>query len=129
MGSIVKIHGRYCGPNWTAGRNVAAADYLKANPDFSSWPQGIDPLDNACKRHDYNCAIHDGCTKADDTLLIKAASRRRLSQAQIARRQLSLLNPFMSSLRRQQIQTRLEESNKARQVEAGITAARLTRKR
>ena len=95
--NLVKIHGRYCGPDWTAGRAISAEDYLRDNPDTAKWPSGIDPLDNACKLHDISCARNGQCTRAGDTALIRAANRRRLTQAQIARRQLQLINPFLSA--------------------------------
>jgi len=69
---MVRIYGRYCGPNWTAGKNRAAKD----TPDeefFRVTP--IDALDNACRSHDWRCKRDKGCTSNSDRLLANAADR------------------------------------------------------
>lgn len=65
--SIVKIHGRYCGPNWTHGRAVPASDYYKY-PEV----QPIDALDAGCQAHDKDCA-NGGCSKRGDLALADVA--------------------------------------------------------
>ena len=68
---LVAIHGRWCGPNWTDGRNISARDYLLAGGDFKS--PCIDDLDCACREHDRACSGPNGCTaKADRRLAAKA---------------------------------------------------------
>jgi hypothetical protein len=68
---LVAIHGRWCGPNWTDGRNISARDYLLAGGDFKS--PCVDSLDCACREHDRACAGPNGCTaKADRILAAKA---------------------------------------------------------
>jgi hypothetical protein len=59
----VKIHGNYCGPNWTHGRAVPAKDYFKY-PEV----QPIDALDTACQAHDKDCS-HGGCSQKGDLAL------------------------------------------------------------
>ena len=45
---MVKLHGKYCGPNWTAGKVLAAKDATAK--DFKVKP--TDDLDKACRLHD-----------------------------------------------------------------------------
>ena len=105
--TIVRIHGNWCGPNWTAGQNVDALTYKQRGGQFDE--PCIDKLDCACRKHDRDCADSRGCSKKGDTALIKTA----LSVA---------LNPanrfFRSAL-----------ADKAALIAAGITAARPTRRR
>lgn len=129
MHTLVKIHGDYCGPNWTAGKAQAAAEMYARFPRLEDWPPGTTPLDNACRRHDWNCARHGGCTKADDQLLIDAADNRVLRDYQKARLQLSLLNPFTSRERKDKVKLRLEEALAARRVRGGIGIAKIFRER
>lgn len=63
----LKIHGRYCGPNWTHGRRIPASDYDKY-PEVKP----IDWLDKACQAHDKDCS-KGGCSKKGDTALIRRA--------------------------------------------------------
>ena len=68
---LVAIHGRWCGPNWTDGRNISARDYFLAGGDFKS--PCVDALDCACREHDRACSGPNGCTaKADRILAAKA---------------------------------------------------------
>ena len=68
---LVAIHGRWCGPNWTDGRNITARDYKLQGGDFKS--PCVDSLDCACREHDRSCAGPSGCTaKADRRLAAKA---------------------------------------------------------
>jgi len=48
--AIVKIHGNWCGPNWTAGRRISALDYAAAGGQFDE--PCIDKLDCACRARD-----------------------------------------------------------------------------
>ena len=59
----MKIHGNYCGSNWTHGRAVPASDYDKY-PEV----QPIDRLDAACQAHDKDCS-HGGCSQKGDLAL------------------------------------------------------------
>lgn len=76
LGSGIKIHGNYCGPTWTAGKPIAAAD----TPD-SEWDRvaAIDDLDQACKVHDWDCKQDNtrfgDCSQAADQKLINEAYR------------------------------------------------------
>lgn len=68
---MVRLYGRWCGPNWTDGRNISARDYLLAGGDFKSPCE--DRLDCACRDHDRACAGPSGCSaKADRILAAKA---------------------------------------------------------
>lgn len=66
---MVKIHGNYCGPNWTGGQPLAASD---PNVDWTVIP--VDRLDNACRNHDLSCAHPDGCSAAADRKLAAEAT-------------------------------------------------------
>ena len=68
---MVAIHGRWCGPNWTDGRNVSALTYKRQGGDFKG--QCIDSLDCACRSHDRSCARPGGCTAAADRRLAAKA--------------------------------------------------------
>ena len=63
----MKIHGNYCGPNWTHGLNVPASDYF-LYPEVAP----IDRLDSACQSHDKNCS-QGGCSRRGDTALRNAS--------------------------------------------------------
>jgi len=63
----LKIHGNYCGANWTHGMNVPASDYF-LYPEVTP----IDRLDKACQDHDKDCS-HGGCSGKGDTALRNAA--------------------------------------------------------
>lgn len=68
---MVRLHGRWCGPNWTDGQNISARDYLLAGGDFKG--RCVDDLDCACREHDKACSGPEGCTaKADRKLAAKA---------------------------------------------------------
>ena len=68
---MVRLHGRWCGPNWTDGKNISARDYLLAGGDFKG--RCVDDLDCACREHDKACSGPKGCTaKADRKLAAKA---------------------------------------------------------
>jgi len=65
---MVKIHGNYCGPNWTAGKNLPAND-----PKINWKVKPIDKLDKACRDHDKDCSHPLGCSKAADMRLVRKA--------------------------------------------------------
>jgi hypothetical protein len=67
---MVKIHGNWCGPNWTGGKNVSASKYR------GSWTaKATDSLDRACRSHDRRCSTRGklGCCAGDDAKLIVSA--------------------------------------------------------
>ena len=105
--AIVKIHGNWCGPNWTAGRRISAQDYAAAGGQFDE--PCIDKLDCACRNHDRDCANPAGCSRKGDTQLIKTALSVALNPAN------RLFRPALA--------------DKAALIAAGITAARTTRRR
>jgi len=65
---MVKIHGNYCGPNWTSGKSIPAND---SKVDWKV--PAIDKLDKACKEHDRDCSNKLGCSKAADMRLVRKA--------------------------------------------------------
>ena len=103
MVNLVKIHGNWCGPNWTGGQKVSAQDYK------GSWnSKCIDNLDCACRKHDKACAGELGCSKKADDALLKVA--RKIS-----------INPIERIFR----PSKVKASDK---IVAAISLARLTRK-
>ena len=104
---LVKIHGNWCGPNWTAGRRLEALAYKQAGGQFDE--PCIDELDCACREHDRDCADPLGCSRKGDTKLIKTALSVALNPAN------RLFRPALA--------------DKAALIAAGITAARPTRRR
>ena len=69
---MVKLHGRWCGPNWTNNEAIAARDYLLSGGSFKT--KCNDKLDCACRTHDKGCASSKkGCSFSDDTKLMKVA--------------------------------------------------------
>lgn len=60
---MVKIHGNYCGPNWTAGKARPAKDI-----DRLPYVAPTDDLDAACLAHDRDCARGGCSSKADRRL-------------------------------------------------------------
>lgn len=100
---MVRIHGRWCGPNWTDGRAISALSYKQMGGDFKG--KCIDKLDCACRKHDQDCANERGCSAAGDRKLMRAALLVSLTTRNAAL------------------------SAKAKLVAAGITAASITRSR
>lgn len=98
---LVAIHGRWCGPNWTDGRNISARDYLLAGGDFKS--PCVDALDCACREHDRSCSGPGGCTRKGDRILAAKAQWIALTQPRLR--------------------------NVAQAVASGIALASLTRRR
>ena len=78
---MVAIHGRWCGPNWTDGRNISARDYLLAGGDFKS--PCLDDLDCACRDHDRRCSRKRGCSAKADRILAAKAQWIALTQPRL----------------------------------------------
>lgn len=70
---MVKVHGNWCGPNWTNGKIQTAREHLLSGGKFDG--PCIDQLDCACRKHDEECSGEGGCTKAADTKLANQADR------------------------------------------------------
>ena len=101
--SIVQIHGNWCGPNWTGGKNIDALTFKEQGGDFKG--PCIDKLDCACRAHDKDCADPRGCSSAGDRKLVRTA--------------------LLVSLRTRNAAL----SAKAKLIASGIAAASLTRSR
>lgn len=76
---MVRIHGNYCGPNWTAGQRRPAKDI-----DKLPYVAPTDALDAGCLEHDRTCS-KGGCTKEGDlklrnTALLVAFTQPRLRE-------------------------------------------------
>ena len=119
---MVRIHGNWCGPNWTGGRKVAAEDYT------GPWDGPVTSgLDKCCRSHDKSCSS-GSCTRAADTTLIKCAEKRILPQREATLMEFQTMNPFISRSKRKELQKRLDESSDAVLVATGIEIARLFRR-
>jgi len=118
---MVKIHGNWCGPNWTGGRRLTAQEYDERGLDWNG--PVVSPLDAACRSHDFSCRSGE-CTRAGDTRLIRDARKRVLSVRKQLQLEATLLNPFISRKRRREINARIDESIAAERVIAGISIAR-----
>ena len=71
MQEIVKIHGNWCGPDWTAGQKKPAKDLTLRDRDVPC----LDKLDCACKVHDIDVYERGGRTRGSDTRLSNVAIR------------------------------------------------------
>lgn len=67
--STGKIHGHYCGSNWTRGKNHPESKMFQL--DFV---KPIDSLDRACMLHDESIASN-GTSRSSDLLLAKRATK------------------------------------------------------
>jgi hypothetical protein len=101
---MVRLHGNWCGPNWTDGKAQPAN---AKGVNFKG--KCIDKLDCACRTHDKDCAHPDGCSRSGDSKLILAALK--VATNPINR----IFNPEMVAA--------------ANIVIPAIAAARITRKR
>jgi len=101
---MVRIHGQWCGPNWTQGKKQPAN---APGVDFTA--PCDDALDCACRQHDRSCSNSMGCSKRSDGILVAKALR-------------VASNPINILFRPQLV-------TKAEAIAVGITAASLTRKR
>jgi hypothetical protein len=81
--TIVRIHGNYCGPNWTAGKARPAADINKL-----PYVAPTDSLDAACRQHDLACS-EGGCSSKADNRLRNSALLVALTQPRL--REVALL--------------------------------------
>lgn len=52
---MVRVHGNWCGPNWTAGQYKPANELEEDDRDVPA----VDALDQACKNHDIGIAEND----------------------------------------------------------------------
>jgi hypothetical protein len=102
---MVRIHGQWCGPNWTQGKKQPAN---APGVDFTA--PCDDKLDCACRAHDKDCASDPrGCSKKGDQKLIDVALKEALNPIN------RIFNPAYA--------------DKAAAVAAGIQIAQLTRRR
>ena len=124
MIAMVKIHGNWCGPNWTGGRRLSAQEYDERGLDWNG--PVISPLDAGCRLHDFE-GRSGKMPKAADTRLINTARSRVLSVRRQLRLEATLLNPFISRRRRIEINARIDESIAAERVATGISIARAFR--
>ena len=102
---MVRVHGNWCGPNWTDGQSITAAEHKARGGTFKEPCQ--DQLDCACRTHDEECSGKQGCTVKGDDELILACQRILNSPINL------FLNPVMYG--------------KARLVRDFISIARRTR--
>ncbi len=70
---MVKIHGNWCGPDWTDGKNISARDYKLAGGKFDG--PCIDKLDCACRAHDKGCSGPLGCSRRADLKLVQDCNK------------------------------------------------------
>jgi hypothetical protein len=68
---MVKIHGKWCGPGWTAGQSKDAKDMVPSDYLVNC----TDKLDCACKVHDIDVFERGGRTRGSDTRLSNVAIR------------------------------------------------------
>jgi hypothetical protein len=122
---LVKIHGNWCGPNWTGGRKLTAKQYDERGLDWNG--PVISPLDAACRSHDFESRSGE-TSKSADTRLIRAAEKRILPWLKQLKLELEELNPFTSNSRRKEITARINESSDAALISTGISIARATRR-
>ena len=104
---MVRIHGRWCGPNWTNGKVQTAREYKLKGGTFKT--PCDDELDCACRAHDKACSGKQGCTSRADRTLMKSAQNILDNPLNL------ILNPMMYG--------------KARVVRDGMALASLTRGR
>jgi len=73
----MKIHGRWCGPNWTDGKNQSAAAYKAKGGRFKGRVK--DPVDRFCRTHDKGCARTGACCRTDDLRLIASLTKFQMN--------------------------------------------------
>ena len=122
----MKVHGQWCGPNWTGGRKLSAEEYAKRG--YSWTAPCTDALDCACRAHDKACSHPKGCSKKADTALIKAARRLELPFIEYQKQSLLSVNLLGSKKSRELAREKVELSDKASLVADAITLARLIRR-
>jgi len=67
----MRIHGNWCGPDWTAGQVKPASAMIPSDYRVPC----TDKLDCACKIHDIDVFERGGRTRSSDTLLSNTAIR------------------------------------------------------
>jgi hypothetical protein len=88
--TVVRIHGNWCGPNWTNGKAISARDYLLAGGDFKG--RAVDRLDRACRQHDQACSGPNGCSaRADRRLAVEAGIVSIISMDPLVRAKAKLI--------------------------------------
>jgi len=102
---MVRVHGNWCGPDWTAGQAISVDEYVASGGDWSE--PCLDKVDCACKKHDSRCV--GGCSRSADVKFIGSMNRY------LARPMNQIRHPIISS--------------KARLMRTAIMAALLTRSR
>lgn len=71
MQEIVRIHGNWCGPDWTAAQKKPAKDLTLRDRDVRC----TDKLDCACRIHDIDVYERGGRTRGSDLRLANSAIR------------------------------------------------------
>ena len=71
MQEIVRIHGNWCGPDWTAAQKKPAKDLTLQDRGVRC----TDKLDCACKVHDIDVYERGGRTRGSDLRLANVAIR------------------------------------------------------
>ena len=122
----MRIHGNWCGPNWTGGKKLSAEDY--AARGYSWDAPCTDALDCACRAHDRACSHPKGCSKKADTKLIKSAEKLQLPGHVTLRMEIALLNPLLAKKKRKEYKKKLLLDKNADRIIDAITLARLTRR-
>ena len=67
----MRVHGNWCGPDWTGGKHLSVDEYVAQGGDWSE--PAIDTVDASCKKHDRGCV--NGCSRAADIRFIGAMNR------------------------------------------------------
>lgn len=70
---MVRVHGNWCGPNWTAGQVKPASEITAADMKVKC----LDKLDCGCKQHDISIGTK-GHSFATDEKLRRIAERESL---------------------------------------------------
>jgi len=70
---MARVHGNWCGPNWTAGQVKPASAITRADMKVKC----LDKLDCGCKQHDITIGTKGHSFKADEKLR-KVADREAL---------------------------------------------------
>jgi len=65
---MTKIHGNWCGPNWTAGQVKPASAITRADLNVKC----LDKLDCGCKQHDITIGTVGHSFKTDEKLRVIA---------------------------------------------------------
>jgi len=82
--TLVKIHGNWCGPNWTAGQKIPASRLKRSRRRHPC----IDQLDCACREHDISIKDDGPSFRSDQDL-------QRAAQEIIDNPITAIINPVM----------------------------------